>query len=248
MIREERRKKRRRKRGLIIFSILLILIAASVLIVWKVFTVEEVVVDGNELYQDSQIITLVESDEYSWNSLYVYLKYKFFDQGEVPFVDSMEVTLDNPHTLRVKVYEKGVIGSLYITSIGQYAYFDKDGFVVETSSEAIKDVPVVSGVTCNEVVLYEQLPIEDELLKNLLNLTQALQKYELSPGQISYDADIDATLYFDGVDVMVGNDDYITQKITRLSVILPQLYGLSGTLHLESWTPDESDVIFDRDS
>jgi cell division protein FtsQ len=160
----------------------------------------------------------------------------------------MEVTLSGPHTLRVKVYEKDVIGSLYISSIGQYAYFDKDGFVVETSSDAIKDVPTVTGVSCSEVVLYEQLPIEDGVLYNLLNLTQALKKYDLDPDEIEYDSDINATLYFDGVDVIVGNDDYITQKITRLSVILPQLYGLSGTLHLESWTPDVTDVIFDRNS
>ena len=44
------------------------------------------------------------------------------------------ISLDDPHTLRISVTEKGILGSFYIDRLGQYAYFDKDGFVVETSS------------------------------------------------------------------------------------------------------------------
>ena len=100
---------------------------------------------------------MVLNDEYSWNSLYVDLKYRFVDIGEVPFVDTMEVSLDNPHTVHIKVYEKGMLGYLYINSIGQNAYFDKDGFVVETSTEVIDGVPKITGISCEEVVLYEKL-------------------------------------------------------------------------------------------
>ena len=144
MIKEERRRKKRRKIGLYILLILILLIAAGVFIVMNVFTVENVVVEGNELYSSTQIENMVLNDEYSWNSLYVDLKYRFVDIGEVPFVDTMEVSLDNPHTVHIKVYEKGMLGYLYINSIGQNAYFDKDGFVVETSTEVI-DGSATSG-------------------------------------------------------------------------------------------------------
>ena len=50
MIKEERRRKKRRKIGLYILLILILLIAAGVFIVMNVFTVENVVVEGNELY------------------------------------------------------------------------------------------------------------------------------------------------------------------------------------------------------
>ena len=76
MIREQRKKKRRRKIGLTAALILLMLLAIAFLIVWKVFTVENVVVEGNELYSSEQIEQLVLNDEYSWNSLYVLLKWK----------------------------------------------------------------------------------------------------------------------------------------------------------------------------
>ena len=248
MIREQRKKKRRRKIGLTVVLILLMLLAIAFLIVWKVFTVENVVVEGNELYSSEQIEQLVLNDEYSWNSLYVLLKYRIKDTGKVPFVDTMEVTLDDPHTVHVLVYEKGILGCFYIDAIGQYAYFDKDGFVVETSSDEIEDVPKITGVTCDEVVLYEKLPLDQpDVLNNLLSLTQILKKYDLLPQEIHYDSSLKPTLTYYGIQVSIGSDDYLSQKIVRLSAILPQLAGMYGTLHLDTWTPDNTDIVFDRD-
>ena len=247
MIKEERRRKKRRKIGLYILLILILLIAAGVFIVMNVFTVENVVVEGNELYSSTQIENMVLNDEYSWNSLYVDLKYRFVDNGEVPFVDTMEVSLDNPHTVHIKVYEKGMLGYLYINSIGQNAYFDKDGFVVETSTEVIDGVPKITGISCEEVVLYEKLQLENsDILRDLLNLTQTLKKYNLLPDEIQYDSNMEPVLYYGTIQVKIGSEDNLSQKVVRLSIILPQLDGLSGTLHLETWTPETTDIIWDR--
>lgn len=247
MIKEERRRKKRRKIGLYIFLVLILIIAACVFIVMNVFTVENVVVEGNELYSSKQIENMVLDDEYSWNSLYVDLKYRFIDIGEVPFVDTMEVSLDNPHTVHIKVYEKGMLGYLYIDSIGQNAYFDKDGFVVETSTEIIDGVPKITGVSCDEVVLYEKLQLENsQILRDLLNLTQTLKKYDLLPDEIQYDSSMEPVLYYGTIQVKLGSEDNLSQKVVRLSIILPQLDGLSGTLHLETWTPETTDIIWDR--
>jgi POTRA domain, FtsQ-type. len=226
---------------------LILLIAAGVFIVMNVFTVENVVVEGNELYSSTQIENMVLNDEYSWNSLYVDLKYRFVDIGEVPFVDTMEVSLDNPHTVHIKVYEKGMLGYLYINSIGQNAYFDKDGFVVETSTEVIDGVPKITGISCEEVVLYEKLQLENsDILRDLLNLTQTLKKYNLLPDEIQYDSNMEPVLYYGTIQVKIGSEDNLSQKVVRLSIILPQLDGLSGTLHLETWTPETTDIIWDR--
>lgn len=248
MIREQRKKKRRRKIGLIIFLIFVLMIALAFLIVWKVFTVKEVKVEGNELYSSEQIKQLVLNDEYSWNSLYVLVKYSLWNTQEVPFLDTMEVSLDDPHTVRISVYEKGMLGCFYIDTIGQYAYFDKDGFVVETSSEEIPGIPKITGITCQEVVLYEKLPLEqEEVLDNLLNLTQILKKYDLLPQEIHYDANLEPTLTYYGTRVVVGSDEYLTQKVVRLSAIMPELAGLYGTLYLDSWTPDTTEIVYKRD-
>ena len=92
-IKEQRKRKKRRRIGICIFLVVLMLFALAALIVVKVFTVQNVVVEGNSLYSADQIKNMVLDDDYSWNSLYVDLKYRFVDVGEVPFVDTMEISL-----------------------------------------------------------------------------------------------------------------------------------------------------------
>ena len=251
MIKEERRRRKRRKIQLYIFLIMTLLLALAAYIVVEVFTVENVVVEGNEWYSASQIEEMVLNDEYSWNSLYVTLKYRLVDIGEVPFVDDMEISLDNPHTLRVKVYEKGILGYLYIPVLGQNVYFDKDGFVVETSTNLIPNVPKVTGINCSDVVLYEKLPLEDEsILRLLLNLTQTLKKYEIEPDKIAFDDKEGAVVYYGGIRVIVGTEENLSQKIIKLDAVLQKLADMglsSGTLHLENWTEETTDIVFDKE-
>ena len=83
--------------------IMLAIVAAVVFGVAIFFKVSTIEVQGNTVYSSEQIEQLVLNDEYSWNSLYVLLKYRIKDTGKVPFVDTMEVTLDDPHTVHVLV-------------------------------------------------------------------------------------------------------------------------------------------------
>jgi len=245
MIKEKRRRKRKQRRLLVITAVLLFLIVLLVLIVWNVFTVEYVVVEGNKLYSGEQIKEIALDDEYSWNSLYVLFKSKFGKKEEVPFVDTMEISLDNPHTVHVVVYEKGSIGYVHLPATSQNAYFDKDGFVIETSEKLVKGIPRVEGLNCSKVVLYEKLPIDDdEVLREVLVCTQALKKYDVVPKVITIDSTGKLILDYENIIVNLGGSDNLTEKIMRIPVILPDLEGKTGTLHVEDWTPDNKEIIF----
>lgn len=247
MIREERKKKRKRKRIAITFLVLLLLFGAAALIVVKVFTVQQVEVTGNQLYDSKQIETWVLNDEYSWNSLYVYLKYRFLDTEEVPFIDTMEVGIKVPHTITIEVYEKGLLGYLYMDSLGQNVYFDKDGFVVETSTDVIDGIPKITGLTCKQVVLYEKLDLENKKsLKTLLSVTQTLKKYSLVPQSIDYGDGGNLTLSYGAITVNLGTVDNLNEKVKRLEKIMPKLEGLTGTLHLEEWSEETTDITFKK--
>ena len=245
MIRDERKKRKRQKiKTIVILSFFLVLVLAG-FVVTELFTVKQVEVKGNELYSDEQIEASILNDAYSWNSLYVYLKYKLSKTKEVPFVDTMEVSLRNPHSVQIQVYEKGLLGYLYIDSLGKNAYFDKDGFVEETSSRVIEGIPKITGLSCDDVVLYEKLSFDDKrALKTLLAVTQTLKKYELIPDTINYDAQKQIILYYGNVAVMLGNSDNMTEKISRLSYIYPNIEGMNGILHMESWSEETSDITF----
>lgn len=247
MERERRRRKRKRKKTLLVFLLVLLLLAVGALVVVKVFTVEKVVVKGNKLYEDEVISRWVLDDEYSWNTLYVYLKYRLREPDAIPFVDTMEVSMKIPHTIEIQVYEKGLIGYVELESVGQNAYFDKDGIVVETSSELIEGIPCIRGLSVDSVVLYEKLPIKGKsVLKNLLALTQLLKKYQVIPDLISYGADMTYSLEYGQVQVLLGNAESFDDKVVRLAEILPRLEGMGGTLHLESWTENVTDIRFEK--
>ncbi len=246
MIREKRKKKRRAKKLLIGLLIFLLLLIIAAFIVVKVFVVKNVKVEGNVLYDEQLIKETVLNDEYSWNSLYVFLKYTFVDTKEVPFIDTIEVKLNDPQSITLKVYEKGMMGYLYISSIGENAYFDKDGFVVETSTRVIEDVPRIDGISCDEVVLYEKLPIEDQKLKQILTLTQSLKRDGLEPDSIQYGGEDGPKLYYGDIIVQLGSMELLTQKVERINEILPSLEGLKGTLHMEDWTEESTNIVFEK--
>ena len=233
---------------LILIAVLSVVLAVAIaaLLLVKVFVVKNVKVEGNLLYDENLIKTTVLNDEYSWNSLYVFLKYTFTDTQQLPFIDTMEITMEDPQTLHIKVYEKGLLGYLYIPAIGQNAYFDKDGIVVETSSRVIENVPQVEGLNCNEVVLYEKLPIDDKLLKQLLTLTQTLKRDGLEPDAIVYGVKNAPVLKYDLISVNMGSMEYLTQKVERVKKILPELSGMSGILHLEKWDEQTTNIVFEK--
>lgn len=247
MIRDDRKRKKGKKiRRIIRWSFLLIVSLLALLII-NVFTVKNVKVEGNKLYKDNQIKASVLNDKYSWNTLYVFLKYKIEKMHKVPFIDTMEIRVKSPTSLNIQVYEKGLIGYLYIDSLGQNVYFDKDGFVEETSTKVIPGVPKITGISSDKIVLYEKLNINSKsTLKNLLSLTQILKKYKLVPDTINYDTTSGITIYYGGVSVILGDASNLEEKVMRLSYIYPNLSGMSGVLHMENWTENTTDITFEK--
>ena len=75
--------------GLHLFLFLVLLVGDGALVVTQFFTLEQVVVEGNELYDSSHIDSMILDDDYSWDSLYVDLKYRLKDIGEVPFLGTI---------------------------------------------------------------------------------------------------------------------------------------------------------------
>lgn len=246
MIKEKRRRQRRMKKFLIAMLVFILLAVIAAFIVVKVFVVKTVKVEGNKLYNEQLIKETVLNDEYSWNSLYVLLKYTFIDTEEVPFIDTMEIKLNSPSSLTIKVYEKGMMGYLHIPSIDQMAYFDKDGFVVETSTRIIDGVPKIEGISCEEVVLFEKLPIDDQQLRDMLTLTQTLKRESLVPDAIHLGLDVSPVLYYDNTAIWLGSMELLTQKVERLGEILPSITGIDGILHMENWTEETANIIFEK--
>lgn len=230
--------------GSLLFVLLFLLIGYLYII--TNYTVTTVHVEGNIHYTDEEIMEMVMSGAYGDNSLLLALKYRDKGIDDVPFIQTMDVTIEARDTIRISVYEKALAG--YIAYLGQYMYFDKDGIVVEASTEKTAGIPQVTGLAFNYVVLHEPLPVEKpEVFADILSITQQLDKYDMSADKIYFAPDYQVTLLFGDARVALGNDIYIEEKIMILQGILPNLLGKSGVLDMREFSEDTKSYTFEQD-
>lgn len=203
--------------------------------VLNTYTIRNVYVEGNIHYTEEEIKAIVMKGKLGNNSLYLSMKYKNKGVEDIPFVDVMDVSILSPDTIKITVYEKALAG--YITYLDTFFYFDKDGYVVESSSVKTVGVPQITGLSFDSVVLGEKLPIEnDEIFNTILDITKLLNKYELVADKIYFHASNEITIYFGDVKVALGNEpQYLEDKVMRLPVFLAELAGKNGTLQMESY-------------
>lgn len=210
------------------------------------YRITTVYVEGNVHYTNEEIMNMVMDGPLSHNSLVLSLKYKNKKVKDIPFVSAMDISVQDPHTVKIDVYEKAVAG--YVEYLEKYMYFDKEGIVVEASDEKTPGIPLVTGLSFEHVVLYEPLPVEDpEVFGSILDITQLVNKYNLSIDRIYFAKDNSITLYFDDIRVSLGEDRNLDEKIMKLQYMLPEIEGRSGELRMENYTEETKSVSFEPD-
>lgn len=222
-------------------------LAAGAFYVIQTHTIQTVYVEGNVHYTEDEIKSFVMEGFLGNNSLYLSLKYKNRGVEDIPFVDVMDVSILSPDTIKITVYEKALAG--YVKYLDTYMYFDKDGYVVESSSVKTQGVPQITGLDFEHVVLGEPLPVEDDgVFANILEITQLLNKYELSADKIYFHSADEVTIYFGDVKVSVGKTgESLEDKIMLLPNFLQQLEGKSGTLQMENFDGGNGQFTFKPD-
>ncbi len=233
--------KKKNHSKMILIAAVLAVAAVLLLSVAGVFQIREVTVSGNEYYTREEIADLVLQDARSHNTLYLYLHFKYQEHPDIPFVDTFEVKINSPRSMTIRVYEKGIVG--YVRYLGKNVYFDKDGIVVESTDELMEGIPMIRGLTFDQLTMYQPLNVNDpEIFNTILNITQLLTKYELHPDEIRFGSDEELYLQMKEVKVALGEGDHLDEKVARLKQLEPDLLDKSGTLHMESYT-DESTHI-----
>ncbi|WP_242834824.1 cell division protein FtsQ/DivIB [Butyrivibrio sp. AE3006] len=225
--------------------ILLIAILSAAIYIYKNYTVVNTYVDGNTHYTDQEIMDMVMDGRFGHNSIYLSFKYRDKAITGIPFVEKMDVEVVSPDTIKINVYEKAVAG--YVKYLDRYIYFDRDGIVVETSSEPSEGVPLVLGLDFDYVVLHEKLPVaDDNIFAEILDVTQVLTKYNLDADKIFFDSEFHIYIYFDSVEVSLGTNENIDEKIIQLQYILPKLEGKSGILEMSDYDANTQNITFEE--
>lgn len=208
-------------------------------------SIHDVTVKGSTIYSEDEIQALVLDGKYQNNTVYQVIQNKTKPKKEIPFVQKVRVSFAAYDKLIIQVQEKQCVGYLPLEK-GGYAYFDEDGKVVEISERLVENAIGVTGVTLKKAEIGEKVALEKEQLDFMVQLLKALNKYELKITALTFDEQGNATASYNNLLLSVGKADYLEDKMMRLPYILPQLEGQAGTLHLENWSKENTDIVFER--
>ncbi|MBQ1902364.1 MAG: FtsQ-type POTRA domain-containing protein [Lachnospiraceae bacterium] len=230
----------------IFLGIAIIAILAAIFI-YAGCRIQKVSFEGNTVYAEEDLKNALLNDKYSFNSVYVYCKSIFKPVENVPFVESYSVKFNSPTSITIKVKEKSIMAYVPSSDGTNNVYFDEDGVVQEVSNLNVPGALMISGITVDDAKVGKQLDIDADQLEALLSMLKNVKKYDIEPASIYYDESGNLYItYGEGIQIEFGNSNYMAEKVMRLSYILPKLEGMVGTLHLEGWNPENTDIVFEK--
>lgn len=225
---------------------LLVLLLAGIIFFFTYYQVDEVQVMGSNHYSEKQIRKMVLRGPLASNSVLAPLLYTKQNTKDVPFIEGYTVTRLNRHTICVSVKEKDIVGC--IPYLDSYIYFDRNGIFIESSHTRDELVPFFDGIEVSHVIEGEKLPIKgNSVLTTAVALSTIFQKNDAIPDHIEFDTSYQITLTYGDIRVMLGKDEYLEDKMTRVSAILPKLSGKKGILHLENVNDNSKTITFEQD-
>ncbi len=227
---------------LIRFVSVVVIIAAVLILFAGVFRTEKITVEGVSYYTEAEFLEKISSETARKNTLL--FRYEQFRHGEtrVPYIEHYDIHTEGKNVIRIQVYEKILVGCVKV--MGQYLYFDKDGYVTESSEERLPNVPLVKGLEFDRIVLYEKLKIQkDELYDVILNITKLVREYEIPAQCIIFNGKGEVELEVGDNSVSMGKRAAYDLQIQKLADILPSVSGRKLYINLSGYEGGSEDII-----
>ena len=229
-----------------IYAVVVLILAAAILIlgIGLLFYIQEIQIEGNTYSDSQEILSCVKNDKLSVNSIYVTAKYAVGKGKKPQCLETMQVKMVNPWTIKVTVKEKTIIGC--VKEGRNYEYFDQEGFVVRTSQVKDSGIPIISGMKIKNAKLYENIKTSQQTkFRMILEACTDSQKYGITPEKIEI-KDQQIYMEFGNVSVCLGNQ-VSAEQIAQIKPILKKLDGKSGILHLETYSENNTTITFEME-
>ncbi len=218
------------------------IVTSLVLLIGTVYQTEKITVDGLSYYDEETFLTKISTETARKNTLLFRLEQFRNGQTKIPYIESYDVVTEGKNTIRIQVYEKILVGCVKV--MGQYLYFDKDGYVTESGGERLPGVPLVKGLEFDRIVLYEKLNIQkDELYDVILNITKLVQEYEIPAHSITFNGKGEVELDVGELTVALGKRTAYDLPIQKCADILPSVSGRKLYIDLSEYRGGNADII-----
>ena len=226
----------------IITAVVLLLLLVGTLYLGS-YSLETIKVSGCENVDEQVILDAIEARHFSGNTLLLSIGNKIKPIKDIPFVAKVEIEIVSKNEIIVMVYEKSMAGC--VEYMNSYVYFDKDGIILDVSSESFQGVPCIKGLNFESWEIGEELPIDDKTkFQNILSITQLIEKYQLDIDGIRFTSENEIILIHDKIDIELGTGENLAIQMMNLGSILEGLEGKEGVLYMKDFDSENGTASF----
>lgn len=226
----EESKKSRKTLWLILAAVLLLII---IVLNSSLFSLKYVEIEGNERVSDEDIMNDLDL-EIGMNLFRYFISHINAEPKVDPRLNSVDIYVSWPDTIRVEVTESMTIGYVYFQ--GTYLCIDRRGTVASSTYSLDEDLPIIKGIEVGSFSLGEVLDTKDtERYNAVVSLCSVLRKHELSTivKEVNIRDITDIVIYTDKLEIHCGSMDNMEQKVGVIRSILEEYANLKGVLHVE---------------
>lgn len=222
----------RRKRWMIIS--LVVVLVLFVLFSRMLFTITTITVKGNEKVSSEEIIS--EMGLQKDTNLIAWLLISYFSDPDLnPLISTVDVYIQWPNTVNLKVTERNIVG--YVAWNGTYLCIDDAGYVVDSTHTLKEDMPVLTGVSIKNFTIGQPLNTNSkEISAAAVAICKGLDQYGLRNRIVRIDlTDLSAIkIYTERLEIRIGSDDDLTLKMKAIQLVLNETPEAAGILHMEN--------------
>ncbi len=216
--------------------LILIIVAITLFLLSPIFSISRIEVKGNTQISSDEIISLSRIEK-GMNLFSVNKKHVITNVKENSYIDDVKISRKWPTTLQITVQERNV--ELLLEYGSSYAYLDKNGYILEISTENIADKPKLRGYKTSEDQIKPGNRLCEEDLESInvvytiLNVTENYSiRQAISSINISDDSNYVLYLESEKKTVNLGTTDNIEIKMLYLQSILEREKDKEGIIFL----------------
>ena len=238
------RRRRRRRPQIRTMLVALAAVAAAIFVFVVGFRIRQVEVEGNEEYTPKQIVSALIDTPAMRNSLLFAWKYHTArEEAKTPYLSSVQAKLRAPGRVQIIVAEKKVIGGILYK--GTYYYFDRSGYVLKASGQMDEEVPMIYGMTIEDPIVNQKLPaVNAAVFNTMLTTASLIDDTDIVVDSITFDENNNITLTSSRLEVELGQNEYLEEKIAYLTYVFDEVRDQQGTLIMSSFTGKNDEIIF----
>ena len=115
----------------------------------------------------------------------------------------------------------------------------------------LTDILRVEGLVEKGTALHQGMkivPKDKKIFSSIQALSKIVSKLEMKPDYVEITDGSHMSLHFGTIIIALGKDTNLETKMSRAAAIMEQLTGMSGTLHLETYTDSTVNIVFETDA